>query len=116
MDRYQDEQEDYKAQREAELPLFRRPDGTVICTRDIYKLVKVTTAGLGLDPQLYGAHSLRIGGATAALACASGSEYTVKVLGYWASQAVASYTRPTKEMMLQLVTEMLQKRKTDVLE
>ena len=32
------------------------------------------------------------------------SEQKWKVLGYWASQAVASYTRPTKEMMQQLAT------------
>ena len=52
----------------ASTPLFRGADGAAFSTARIRGLVKWMVAADGGDPALYGAHSLRIGGATAALA------------------------------------------------
>ena len=51
----------------ASTPLFRRL-GRCITVREIRGMVQRLMACLGLDPRRFGAHSLRIGGATAALA------------------------------------------------
>ena len=95
--------------------LFRRGDGSVMTTRDLYEYVKNCMKCIGLDERKYGAHSLRIGGATAALASAGGNEYVVKVLGYWVSNAVEAYTKPTKEMVMNLVKDMVRSRETEML-
>ena len=97
-------------------PLFQRKDGSVLTTRDLYEYVKNCMKCIGLNERDYGAHSLRIGGATAALASAGGNEYVVKVLGYWVSNAVESYTKPTKEMVMNLVKDMIRSRSTAMLE
>ena len=97
-------------------PLFRRHDGEVFTTRDLYDNVKAMTKAIGLDPRYYGAHSLRIGGATAALACAGGSEVVVKVLGYWVSEAVRIYTKPTRDMVCALGRSMVEALSTEMLE
>ena len=96
--------------------LFQRKDGSVLTTRDLYEYVKNCMKCIGLDERKYGAHSLRIGGATAALSSAGGNEYVVKVLGYWVSNAVESYTKPTKEMVMNLVKDMVRSRSTAMLE
>ena len=49
-------------------------------------------ASIGLDPARFGAHSLRIGGATAALA-AGLSPATIRAAGRWASDVYMLYTR-----------------------
>jgi len=97
-------------------PLFRRRDGGVFTTRDLYDNVKAMTKAIGLDPRFYGAHSLRIGGATAALACAGGNEVVVKILGYWVSEAVRIYTKPTKSMVCELSRSMTEALSTEMLE
>ena len=52
----------------ASTPLFRRGDGGAFTTAKVRGMAKwVVTMSSG-DPTLYGAHSRRIGGATAALA------------------------------------------------
>ena len=56
------------ADQEATTPLFRRASGYSIRVREVRGMVQQLMARLGLDPRRFGAHSLRIGGATAALA------------------------------------------------
>ena len=53
-------------------------------------------AALGLDPARFGAHSLRIGGATAALA-AGVPPSLIRVLGRWSSDIYQIYCRLSAE-------------------
>ena len=69
-------------------PLFRHTDGTSLSGDDIHKFIKAAMENIGLKPGHFGGHSLRIGGATAALACSSGDKYTVKVLGMWVDESM----------------------------
>ena len=94
------------------IPLFRHGDGTAVSGHDIHCFVKLAARTIGLDADLYGGHSLRIGGATAALACASGDKYSVQVLGMWAGESVMLYTRPTMDMLSVLLLEMMRKKET----
>ncbi len=48
-------------------PLFRNEDGTPVRTSQLRGMVKLLMSRQGLPETLFGAHSLRIGGATAAL-------------------------------------------------
>ena len=48
-------------------PLFRH-GGAAFTVEGVRAMVKAMMASIGLDPARFGAHSLRIGGATAALA------------------------------------------------
>ena len=54
---------------------------------------------LGLDPRRFGAHSLRIGGATAGLA-GKLSEQILRAAGRWSSDAAELYARASKEAMM----------------
>ena len=108
------EREFFQEGQEGKLPLFVDASGAVLTTNCLRELVKASVGALGEDPSLYGAHSLRIGGATAAIAAPSGSELTCKVLGYWLSSAVRVYTKPTEGQMVQLVLEMMRSKQTKV--
>ena len=94
------------------IPLFRHEDGAAVSGDDMHRFVKLATESIGLKQEHYGSHSLRIGGATAALACSKGDEYSVKVMGMWVSQSVQLYTRPTMNMMSDLLLEMMRKKET----
>ena len=93
-------------------PLFRHTYGTSLSGDDIHKLAKAAVNIIGMKPEHYGGHSLRIGGATAALACNSGDKYMVKVLGMWVGESVQLYTRSTMEMLSVLLLEMMRNKKT----
>ena len=60
-------------------------------------MVKALMKALGLDPACFGAHSLRIGGATAALA-AGFQPSVIRILGRWSSDLWAIYARLSKEI------------------
>ena len=53
---------------EASTPLFRRANGEAIKVSEVRAMVKLLMGLLGLDSRRFGAHSLRIGGVTAAMA------------------------------------------------
>ena len=53
-------------------------------------------SSLGLDPARFGAHSLRIGGATAA-AAAGVPPSVIRVMGRWNSDIFEVYTRLTQQ-------------------
>lgn len=97
------------------LPLFSDGQGRPIATRSLREMVKASVTAMGLDSAKYGAHSLRIGGATAALAAPSSSEYKLRVLGYWNSNAVMLYTKPSEKLMRDLCTEMMGMKRVDVI-
>ena len=80
-------------------PLFRiRSRGTTgSLTVDQVRIeVKTLMSSLGLDPARFGAHSLRIGGATAA-AAAGVPPSVIRVMGCWNSDIFEIYTRLTQQ-------------------
>jgi hypothetical protein len=76
----------------ATTPLFRNEDGTPIRTSQLRGMVKLLMSRQGLPETLFGAHSLRIGGATAALS-ARVSPSLIRLLGRWSSDVYEIYTR-----------------------
>lgn len=80
----------------ASVPLFRHADGAAISVSDIRRVLKWLMQQRGLDPARFGAHSLRIGGATAALA-AGLSPAAIRAAGRWGSDVYQVYTRATRE-------------------
>jgi hypothetical protein len=70
----------------ASTPLFRHADGAAFTRSDVSSVVKELMASIGR----FGAHSLRIGGATAALA--AGVQPTlIRVAGRWSSDIYQIY-------------------------
>ena len=59
-------------------------------------MVKAVMAAVGCDPSRYGAHSLRIGGATAALA-AGVTPSLIRLMGRWSSDVYELYCRMSME-------------------
>ena len=66
-------------------------------------MVKKLMSGLGLDPVRFGAHSLRIGGCTAALA-AGVPPAVIRITGGSASDVWLLYARLTKQAALRVST------------
>ena len=75
--------------------LFRF-DGVPFSTAFVRSLVRMLMESVGEDPFAFGAHSLRIGGATAALA-AGIPPVVIKVMGRWDSEIYEIYTRMSQE-------------------
>jgi hypothetical protein len=90
-----------------QLPLFHDGTGVPITGPQLLKVLRGGLEMIGETPEHFGTHSLRIGGATLAMSCPGATEYTVKMLGYWASEAVRLYTRPTRGAMLDLGKKMM---------
>ena len=80
----------------ADAPLFCWPDGRGMTVAELRALVKRVMKAAGLDPALFGAHSLRIGGATAALA-AGIPPALIRLMGRWSSDIYEIYTRLSLE-------------------
>ena len=76
-------------------PLFAT-HGRAVCVGDVRRMVKALMASVGADPCRYGAHSLRIGGATAALA-AGVEPAVIRVCGRWSSACAEIYMRLTRQ-------------------
>ena len=87
--------------RSAPTPLFRNADGGAIRVAQVRAVVKALMGSLGLDPRRFGAHSLRIGGATAGLA-GKLDEQTLRAAGRWQSDAADLYIRASKEAMMNM--------------
>jgi hypothetical protein len=83
-------------ERRATTPLFRRASGEAFRVREVRGMVRALMGALGLDASKFGAHSLRIGGATAALA-ADMSPATIRTAGRWASDVYILYTRANRQ-------------------
>ena len=77
-------------------PLFRTTDGAAVTVGNLRRVIKQLMEQLGLDPRRFGAHSLRIGGATAALA-AGLSPAAIRAAGRWGSDVYQLYTRLSAE-------------------
>ena len=64
--------------------------------RQVRAMVKELMAAVGCDPRRFGAHSLRIGGATAALA-AGVDPAVIRCMGRWSSDVYEIYMRKSRE-------------------
>ena len=84
----------------ASTPLFRvgLAPMRVAWVRDV---VKALMGAVGCEPARFGAHSLRIGGATAAYA-AGVPPATIRLMGRWSSEIYMIYTRMSKEVAVGL--------------
>ena len=80
-------------------PLFCDEQGAGITVAQVRDMVKSLMEAVGRDPRLYGAHSLRIGGATAALA-AGVSPQLIRLMGRWSSDIYEIYCRMSEEAAL----------------
>jgi hypothetical protein len=74
-------------------PLFRDPATNTIITVDgLRASLRAILSNIGRDGSTYGAHSLRIGGATAMAFCQASAE-VIKDVGRWNSDAYLRYIR-----------------------
>ena len=83
-------------------PLFRRRVSLAcIKVREVRAVLQQLMAAIGLDWQRFGAHSLRIGGATAALA-AGLTPAAIRAAGRWSSDVYAIYCRVSRQSAAQV--------------
>ena len=80
-------------------PLFCHADGSSITVDEVRDAVRRCMTAAGRDPALFGAHSLRIGGATAALA-AGVSPQLIRLMGRWSSDVYEIYCRMSVQAAL----------------
>ena len=85
----------------ADGPLFCDERGAMVSVAQVRVMVRCCMQAAGRDPRLFGAHSLRIGGATAALAAGVPPE-RIRVMGRWSSDVYAIYCRMSVQAALQV--------------
>ena len=73
-------------------PLFRNSDGSAITEGQVRQTIKLLMADVGAAAADFGAHSLRIGGATA-LYKAGASHIDIMTMGRWSSDCYRLYVR-----------------------
>ena len=79
------------------MPLFREPDSNAPISYDtLLNLVKTLASYCGDEPTSFGAHSLRIGGATALFA-AGATQTIIRTMGRWSSDIYRLYVRACYE-------------------
>ena len=83
----------------ADGPLFCHDDGSPVRVSELRAAIKQWMEALGLDPAMFGAHSLRIGGATAALA-AGVPPSLIRIMGRWSSDVYEIYCRMSEQSAL----------------
>ena len=77
------------------IPMFEL-DGEAVSTRHVRGMVKHLMESLGMDSRFFGAHSLRIGGASAAFA-AGIEPAAIRIAGRWSSDIYEIYVRLSKQ-------------------
>ena len=88
----------------ASTPLFRNPaTGEALTVSGVRAALRLVMEAAGLDGSWYGAHSLRIGGATA-LAFRGAPDRVIKAAGIWSSDAFLRYLRETGDDVLRHVS------------
>ena len=75
--------------------------GRPLTNGKVTQLVRATMEAAGVDPRPFSSHSLRIGGATAALAAGVPPE-AIRVMGRWDSEVYEIYCRRSKQLALRL--------------
>ena len=79
--------------------LFCHASGECITVSEIRDEIRALMMSIGRDPAHYGAHSLRIGGATAMLA-AGVAPQMIRLMGRWSSDVYEIYCRMSVESAL----------------
>ena len=93
------------ADRRATTPLFRDPATNKILTVDgLRASLRAILSNIGRDGTAYGAHSLRIGGATAMAFCQASAE-VIKDVGRWRSDAYLRYIRECRGQYMSYMTQ-----------
>ena len=87
-------------------PLFLFSNGSPLTRSLLNQHIKLMVSLLGLDPQLYSGHSLRAGGATDA-ARSGLSDWELKFLGRWSSEAYQRYIRLPLEFKASMAKRMI---------
>lgn len=77
--------------------------GEPLRASEMHGVVKWLMASVGQNPDEFGSHSLRIGGATAALAAGVPPE-SIRIMGRWDSDVYEIYCRLTRQASLRLGT------------
>jgi hypothetical protein len=95
----------------ARTPLFRRKGGAAMPVRDLRSLIKRTAAALSLPQQEFGAHSLRIGGATD---IGDESPLLLQAKGRWASDIAGIYARLTRRGLVKSAWAMHKRSSRDM--
>ena len=80
-------------------PMFRKPNGDAYTTDEVRDLVRLLMAAIGERAEEFGAHSLRIGGATALFA-AGADPLHIKTMGRWSSDCWRLYVRACFEQSM----------------
>ena len=94
--------------------LFFHNGGERVVGRHFLQFVKQAMKHVGKNPDYYGTHSMRIGGATLAMSCTSGNHETVRMMGFWLSNVMETYVYPSKETMTKLSREMMSTTATNL--
>jgi hypothetical protein len=94
--------------------LFRTADGGKLQYQSMLKQLRLVLKAMGYNELDYGIHSPRVGGATCALSSSDGNEFITKQMGFWASDAVRLYCRPTKDMVVHIQQQMAETTATKV--
>lgn len=83
----------------AHWPLFCEESGKMVSVSQVRDVVRRCMAAAGKPPERYGAHSLRIGAATAALA-AGVEPQRIRLMGRWSSDVYEIYCRMSLQSAL----------------
>ena len=94
-------------------PMFRKSDGSAFTTDDIRNVVRQLAVALGIDPDELGAHSLRIGGATALFATGA-DPMVIRTMGRWSSDCYRLYVRACFEQTVAWTRSLGSQRVNDV--
>jgi len=94
-------------------PLFVDHRGAFFTRGRFSKLVKAAAGGIGLDPQSFGTHSCRKGGASSMGACAW-DRTTISRMGRWRSDAVLEYIQVQRATLQAASRSMAAITKADV--
>eukprot|EP00457_Paulinella_chromatophora_P007126 gb/GEZN01007146.1/.p1 GENE.gb/GEZN01007146.1/~~gb/GEZN01007146.1/.p1 ORF type:complete len:332 (+),score=37.90 gb/GEZN01007146.1/:161-1156(+) len=81
--------------------LFQSEDGSPLSYSWLQSSLRDLISALGLDPALYGTHSLRIGGATSLAMLGNVSVDVIKHIGRWKSLSYQLYVRVTDDAVRQ---------------
>lgn len=94
-------------QKPAKEYLFRGLDRKQMSYAPMLVQFRRVLAAAGYNPLNYGLHSPRIGGATCALGSSGGNEFITKQMGFWASNSVRLYCRPTHSLIVDIQRAMV---------
>ena len=88
-------------------------DGEAFPADDIRAIARQVVVAVGWDPELYGAHSLRIGGATALFA-GGADPMVIRTMGRWSSDCYRLYVRACLEQTVAWTSRMGSQRVRDI--